>query len=345
MVAVAARARRDRRRGGPRGVNSIHDHTWPRGRWILRSRTTTRRLPPPTTPHRPPMAASPTPTSPPACACSPRSARTMPSSTLKGLQIFESRCSPSSRTSAGSSSTARRSTSTASARRMGGGGTRAEQERAQDAAWANKAVMRARRMRMLQELGDGDGAPRVPDGAVEAAPLRLSRVRRRRRRLRRRRLRRRAGRARAARGALVLHVQGEVPQAARLLRAAVPGVRRAQLGEARAERRPARPLRPRHRLARQDRLPGGAQAAPRRRDGAATTRFPVDAAARFAAAPDFAEWRDRLQVVGLDLRDLRALERFCAHLVATQPRVDIIINNACQTVRRPPSVLRAADRA
>ena len=50
---------------------------------------------------------------------------------------------------------------------------RAEQERAQDAAWANKTVMRAERMRMLQELGDGDGAPRVPDGAVEAAPLRL----------------------------------------------------------------------------------------------------------------------------------------------------------------------------
>ena len=72
----------------------------------------------------------------------------------------------------------------------------------------------------------------------------------------------------------------------------------------------------------------------------ATTRFPVDAAARFAAAPDFAEWRDRLQVVGLDLRDLRALERFCAHLVATQPRVDIIINNACQTARRPPRTTR-----
>ena len=31
------------------------------------------------------------------------------------------------------------------------------------------------------------------------------------------------------------------------------------------------------------------------------------------------------------------MERFCDHLKATLPRLDIIVNNACQTVRRPAS--------
>lgn len=67
----------------------------------------------------------------------------------------------------------------------------------------------------------------------------------------------------------------------------------------------------------------------------ATTRFPVDAAERFSAQPDFDVWRGRLEVVGLDLRHLPALETFCATLVRDLPRLDILINNACQTVRRP----------
>ena len=38
-----------------------------------------------------------------------------------------------------------------------------------------------------------------------------------------------------------------------------------------------------------------------------------------------------------DLRDVPALEAFCAFLCATLPRLDILVNNACQTVRRPPA--------
>ena len=68
-----------------------------------------------------------------------------------------------------------------------------------------------------------------------------------------------------------------------------------------------------------------------------TTRFPRDSAARYAAEPDFAEWGDRLEVFGLDLRHTPSVEAFCAQLVATRPRLDFIINNACQTVRRPPA--------
>ena len=67
-----------------------------------------------------------------------------------------------------------------------------------------------------------------------------------------------------------------------------------------------------------------------------TTRFPRDSAARYAEEPDFAEWGDRLQIYGLDLRHTPSVEAFCQELVATRPRLDFIINNACQTVRRPP---------
>ena len=67
------------------------------------------------------------------------------------------------------------------------------------------------------------------------------------------------------------------------------------------------------------------------------TRFPRDAAERYAAEPDFAEWGDRLEVFGLDLRHTPSVEAFCAHLLTTRIRLDAIINNACQTVRRPPA--------
>ena len=67
-----------------------------------------------------------------------------------------------------------------------------------------------------------------------------------------------------------------------------------------------------------------------------TTRFPRDSAARYAAEPDFAEWAERLEIFGLDLRHTPSVEAFCSHLVATRDRLDFIVNNACQTVRRPP---------
>ena len=67
-----------------------------------------------------------------------------------------------------------------------------------------------------------------------------------------------------------------------------------------------------------------------------STRFPRDAAARFAAEPDFAVWGDRVDVYGLDLRHTPSVEAFCAHLNASLDRLDYIVNNACQTVRRPP---------
>lgn len=67
-----------------------------------------------------------------------------------------------------------------------------------------------------------------------------------------------------------------------------------------------------------------------------TTRFPRDSAARYAREPDFADWQDRLEIFGLDLRHTPSVEAFCSELLASHDRLDFIINNACQTVRRPP---------
>jgi NAD(P)-dependent dehydrogenase (short-subunit alcohol dehydrogenase family) len=67
-----------------------------------------------------------------------------------------------------------------------------------------------------------------------------------------------------------------------------------------------------------------------------TTRFPRDSAMRYAREPDFEDWKDRLEVFGLDLRHTPSVEAFCRHLLATRDRLDYIVNNACQTVRRPP---------
>jgi NAD(P)-dependent dehydrogenase (short-subunit alcohol dehydrogenase family) len=67
----------------------------------------------------------------------------------------------------------------------------------------------------------------------------------------------------------------------------------------------------------------------------ASTRFPHDAARRYAAEPDFAEWNPRLRVYGLDLRHSPSVEIFARYLNQSETRLDALISNACQTVRRP----------
>ena len=67
----------------------------------------------------------------------------------------------------------------------------------------------------------------------------------------------------------------------------------------------------------------------------ATTRFPVDSALRFAKEEDFMEWGHRLKIHGLDLRHIPSVEIFCNFIEQKYGRLDILINNAAQTVRRP----------
>jgi NAD(P)-dependent dehydrogenase (short-subunit alcohol dehydrogenase family) len=67
----------------------------------------------------------------------------------------------------------------------------------------------------------------------------------------------------------------------------------------------------------------------------ATTRFPHDSALRFSQEEDFKEWGHRLHVHGLDLRHIPSVEIFCNYIEQKYDRLDILINNAAQTVRRP----------
>lgn len=67
----------------------------------------------------------------------------------------------------------------------------------------------------------------------------------------------------------------------------------------------------------------------------ALTRFPVDAASRYAQEGDYAEFSQRLEIHGLDLRHTPSVEVLARYLSERLPRLDHIINNACQTVRRP----------
>ncbi|HEY3923634.1 MAG TPA: SDR family NAD(P)-dependent oxidoreductase [Acidothermaceae bacterium] len=74
------------------------------------------------------------------------------------------------------------------------------------------------------------------------------------------------------------------------------------------------------------------------RDGAhttITTRFPTDAARRFTDMHDSSQWLHRLSIVGIDLRDPSQVVEL-ADAVAAQGPLDILINNAAQTVRRTP---------
>ncbi|MEU4800012.1 SDR family NAD(P)-dependent oxidoreductase [Streptomyces sp. NPDC023327] len=86
------------------------------------------------------------------------------------------------------------------------------------------------------------------------------------------------------------------------------------------------------------------------RDGAhttITTRFPSDAIRRFKAMPDSDEWIHRLKIVGIDLRDPAQVVAL-AESVAAEGPLDVLINNAAQTVRRSPqaySELLAAESA
>ena len=66
-----------------------------------------------------------------------------------------------------------------------------------------------------------------------------------------------------------------------------------------------------------------------------TTRFPRDSAARYSREKDFDEWKDRLEIFGLDFRHTPSVEAFCKEMLDTRDRLDFIVNNACQTVRRP----------
>jgi len=66
-----------------------------------------------------------------------------------------------------------------------------------------------------------------------------------------------------------------------------------------------------------------------------TTRFPVDAAYRYAKEDDFEDWCTRLKIYKIDFRNIIQVEEFATFVDRNLSHLDILINNAAQTVRRP----------
>jgi NAD(P)-dependent dehydrogenase (short-subunit alcohol dehydrogenase family) len=79
-----------------------------------------------------------------------------------------------------------------------------------------------------------------------------------------------------------------------------------------------------------------------------TTRFPRDAARRYAAVADVADWSDRLHIHGVDLLRLDELQGLVSAVGGRWDHLDILVNNAAQTLHRPPAYhreVRAAEYA
>ncbi|KAJ3023594.1 UNVERIFIED_CONTAM: hypothetical protein HDU68_008552 [Siphonaria sp. JEL0065] len=72
----------------------------------------------------------------------------------------------------------------------------------------------------------------------------------------------------------------------------------------------------------------------------ATTRFPLLMINHFLHFEDSHEWWDRLFVHALDLRDVNSVLSFCTYLEQNIPRLDILIQNAAQTIRRTADYYR-----
>lgn len=71
-----------------------------------------------------------------------------------------------------------------------------------------------------------------------------------------------------------------------------------------------------------------------------TSRFPEDCLQRYQKERDFNLWKDRLHIYGLDLRFLPLVKAFAQHVLQKYKRLDIFIQNAAQTLRRPPLYYR-----
>ena len=149
-------------------------------------------------------------------------------------------------------------------------------------------------------------------------------------------------RPRTERRAALLRLQAEVRRDPPLLRPALPAVRGAQLRQAHRDGRPARPGGAAHRRAGEDRVPGRHQAAAGRRIAhrhhpvPARRRPPLQPARRTSTSGAIGS-RSTASTCGTR----RAWRRCATTSSTTQPRLDYIVNNACQTVRRPAGLLRA----
>ena len=68
---------------------------------------------------------------------------------------------------------------------------------------------------------------------------------------------------------------------------------------------------------------------------AVTSRFPGDTEARYSREADYATWSDRLLIYAVDFRYVKHIDEFVNSIKACTDHVDILVNNAAQTIRRP----------
>lgn len=66
-----------------------------------------------------------------------------------------------------------------------------------------------------------------------------------------------------------------------------------------------------------------------------TTRFPASALEQFSQENDFEQWKENLIIYGLDLRNLNAIHEFVSFYKSKFKSLDILINNAAQTIKYP----------
>jgi NAD(P)-dependent dehydrogenase (short-subunit alcohol dehydrogenase family) len=67
----------------------------------------------------------------------------------------------------------------------------------------------------------------------------------------------------------------------------------------------------------------------------ATSRFPAAALEQFSQEPDFEVWKENLTLYGLDLRNIKAVYQFTDYCKTHLPSIDILVNNAAQTIKYP----------
>ena len=74
---------------------------------------------------------------------------------------------------------------------------------------------------------------------------------------------------------------------------------------------------------------------------AVTTRFPRDCLRRYSQEADCECWLSRLWVFWADFRNVPTVAALGKHLASKFPKLDILINNAAQTVKRPAAHYKA----
>jgi NAD(P)-dependent dehydrogenase (short-subunit alcohol dehydrogenase family) len=74
------------------------------------------------------------------------------------------------------------------------------------------------------------------------------------------------------------------------------------------------------------------------REGAtvyATSRFPNDTVLRYRKEADYDQWKSRLFIIQCDFLSQPQVSALIAHLQQKVEKLDILINNAAQTIVRP----------